>query len=192
MSPLGDFPLGSPHVGPVVQPPWADSIHATILRGAIRKVLDANYGPMSYNAEVTESILRAVGADAEFEPMFSPHPYTCDWCKGEWFDWNLYDQHFGGLTVTDANHPTVNPRTTRDAELTASDREYIDRFAAMSAREKRRELVDVLAYDPTEGETDPSYLAHAFAMKFGLREKLSYEMAMRLEAALTEFLGAAL
>lgn len=43
-----------------------------------------------------------------------------------------------------------------------------------------------------EGETDPGYLAHSFAIKFGLREKLTHEQAVRLETRLAEFLWAAL
>jgi hypothetical protein len=130
--------------------------------------------------------------DDAFEPMFSGHPYTCQWCNGEWFDWNLYDQHFGDLSVTDPSHPTKNPRPPQDrqeqAELSDADRAYIEGFAALAADDKRRELMDVLTYDPSEGETDSGYLAHSFAIKFGLREKLTYEQAMRLEAALAEFL----
>lgn len=41
-----------------------------ILRDVVRKVLDVHYGPQSFNDEVTERILRAVGvvADEDVKP----------------------------------------------------------------------------------------------------------------------------
>lgn len=42
-----------------------------------------------------------------------------------------------------------------------------------------------------EGETDPGYLAHSFAMRYGLREHLTHAQAVVLETALAEFLWAA-
>ncbi len=64
-----------------------------------------SYAPI----EVTPTEVASI-AGLGMESMFSAHPYTCQWCKGEWFDWNLYDQHFADMSIEDLTHPTTNPR----------------------------------------------------------------------------------
>lgn len=37
------------------------------------------------------------------------HPFTCEWCHGEWYSYRAYNDHFSSLKHANENHPYLNP-----------------------------------------------------------------------------------